>query len=1203
MPITTPYVPLSYAGDGVTNAFPVTWQYQLQTDLVVSTLNTTTNTTTLLVLGTDYTVSPTLNSPANTGTVVTTTAIPALTDLLIERSVPLTQETTWVPNDPNLSTSTMNAVDKLTEIAQQLSANPFGLTGTSDQFLRGDNVLTNTLIGALGTPVVPADTSALFIAGQNANASIKVVSGSTSQGAFSFGTDGSANPWDMRWVFDPQLQLIGSQAFGGPINLTIDGSGNLDTAGQVSATTLAGNLDGAFITGTIAPSHLGSGSGSGSVFLNGLGQFTIPAGGGGGVNTTTTGTFTIAAVLSSQTVPVTSTTGIVVGTQLQISDGTHIINGHVTNIASLNLTFVTDAIQLGIAGNTMASGAAVQGSTFPGTNSVLVLDGSTSPAPATTLQFFSDESLLPVANKPNVDLYLQAPPISGGVAELRGICSFIDYSRLRYSWGNGINSGPASVPYFGHNASAALLAIANTDGAVLFRSGSSAVFGLLTDANITTGSLTPPLLKATNSPSAGQVPSYADSTHFTWVANNTLPANTNSGKFLNGLGAYTNILDLSTNSSGDSPNRMMLSWGITDGSFGSAFSSSSDGTLAQWSMQKRISGSWDGTTGVVTNYLVGSTLANNVLSVGALATTIDSVQRENIQSPGIIRTNTGLRDVYGPLHKIYPVDMTGQSGTFSLDLVNGAFQRLTGFTNDVTLTLTDTTPLPSNSLFRYESELTLEIDLVSSIVNITWAASGGTIVWANGASAPTLTGTGKFIVKFIRSQDQTYWIGQFMGTITGTGTVTSVASGSGLTGGPITTTGTLSIAAGGVVNSMIAAGAITNTNISASANISPSKIAGSGASTTTFLRNDGAWAVPAGGGGGGPTLAGTQTWTGVNSYTNAGNGWNANFGSPYNASSVIANIINNAGPTGAPDGLSVYVTNATAKASSANVQACNFWQTLTHPGAGMQNVQNVLNIVGNADGSVLSSSFYLNLTAETTIRQFNSSGSASDSLWFTSCSPDTNYSSTPDADGITHTFTGGFVRIGEVNYGNAWGDFGIGLTLAGAPGGRSVSGLWFIPDVITGAINDSTPLKFNTTWGVAIGSAAADHLGNIPKNWVGLLIDEDGIVGKNDHGSIIGGGSAGNSVGGGGYGIHLNGSSSSGNPIGKGINMANYMDIGLDISGATCTQTGTNCPSGGLAIAIAQNQAIKLGTNTFLYYDGTNLKVVLNGVVKTVTVS
>src|ERR1700676_4789544 len=43
----------------------------------------------------------------------------------------------------------------------------------------------------------------------------------------------------------------------------------------------------------------------------------------------------------------------------------------------------------------------------------------------------------------------------------------------------------------------------------------------------------------------------------------------------------------------------------------------------------------------------------------------------------------------------------------------------------------------------------------------------------------------------------------------GTGTVTSVGSGGGLTGGPITGTGTLSIATAGVSNAMLAHSSVT----------------------------------------------------------------------------------------------------------------------------------------------------------------------------------------------------------------------------------------------------------------------------------------------------------------------------------------------------------------------------------------------------------
>ena len=50
----------------------------------------------------------------------------------------------------------------------------------------------------------------------------------------------------------------------------------------------------------------------------------------------------------------------------------------------------------------------------------------------------------------------------------------------------------------------------------------------------------------------------------------------------------------------------------------------------------------------------------------------------------------------------------------------------------------------------------------------------------------------------------------------GTGTVTSVASGAGLTGGPITSSGTLSIATGGVISAMIADGTVANADLATS---------------------------------------------------------------------------------------------------------------------------------------------------------------------------------------------------------------------------------------------------------------------------------------------------------------------------------------------------------------------------------------------------
>jgi hypothetical protein len=69
-------------------------------------------------------------------------------------------------------------------------------------------------------------------------------------------------------------------------------------------------------------------------------------------------------------------------------------------------------------------------------------------------------------------------------------------------------------------------------------------------------------------------------------------------------------------------------------------------------------------------------------------------------------------------------------------------------------------------------------------------------------------------------------------TFPGTGTVTSVNSGPGLTGGPITTTGTLSIANAGVTNSMLANPALT---VSAGTDLLGGGVVSLGGSTTLNL--------------------------------------------------------------------------------------------------------------------------------------------------------------------------------------------------------------------------------------------------------------------------------------------------------------------------------------------------------------------------------
>lgn len=114
---------------------------------------------------------------------------------------------------------------------------------------------------------------------------------------------------------------------------------------------------------------------------------------------------------------------------------------------------------------------------------------------------------------------------------------------------------------------------------------------------------------------------------------------------------------------------------------------------------------------------------------------------------------------------------------------------------------------------------------------------------------------------------------------TSSGSVTSVGTTAPLTGGPITTTGSVACAtcvtsAASLTNNAFVFGAggqatqaVTAVTATAALNLFSSTLQGlaplSGGGTTNFLRADGAWAVPAGGGSGGFTTQTVLTGTNV----------------------------------------------------------------------------------------------------------------------------------------------------------------------------------------------------------------------------------------------------------------------------------------------------------------------------------------------------
>lgn len=232
--------------------------------------------------------------------------------------------------------------------------------------------------------------------------------------------------------------------------------------------------------------------------------------------------------------------------------------------------------------------------------------------------------------------------------------------------------------------------------------------------------------------------------------------------------------------------------------------------------------------------------------------------------------------------------------------------------------------------------------------------------------------------------------------------------------------------------------------------------------------------------------------------------------------------------------------------------------------------------------STLESGFNISHSQITQTKRLN--GGDSSSIWFNNWGPNSNYATTPDADGVVHLWNTGSCRIGELNNGNAWGDFGM-CVRGISP--RWCGGLEIFPDWLSGNTGSQKEHHYHASWAYGVGGAGLDSYGNSPKNWIGYIVFANGIVGKNDHKNILPGGVAGNTVGGGGYGWEINGSTDTTNPIGKGINIKYSMDVGIDYSEAKFTTA---------AMQLADDQPIKLGSVWLRGHQG-HLQRSMDGVV------
>jgi trimeric autotransporter adhesin len=198
----------------------------------------------------------------------------------------------------------------------------------------------------------------------------------------------------------------------------------------------------------------------------------------------------------------------------------------------------------------------------------------------------------------------------------------------------------------------------------------------------------------------------------------------------------------------------------------------------------------------------GSAASNSQNSNPATAPTISSSASSDVTTTG---GTAGALSVFTTATNVQNSIIT-QTGTTAINIAgklnlpaSGTATASTGFSSVPLNLAASSFNSSSNSAvaqtFAWET---------AAVGNDTSTPSGSlNLLFGSGSSSPTQTG-----FRIANNGQITFATGQ---TFPGTGTVSTVNSGAGLTGGPITTTGKLSIASAGVTNAMLANPSITIT--------------------------------------------------------------------------------------------------------------------------------------------------------------------------------------------------------------------------------------------------------------------------------------------------------------------------------------------------------------------------------------------------------
>jgi len=226
MTVSTTTIKNSYSGNGSTTAFAYTFKVFASTELKVYIRVDATGVETLKAEGTgsaNYGVSGV--GETGGGTITFVTAPIADTTVVIIRDTALTQETDYQPADPFPADSHENALDKLTNIAQELSEEM-------------DRTLKVSKTTSITTPEITADAATRANAFLVFSSDGESLTTSTSAATQHLGTDGSASLPYYSFTSDPNSGWfrIGADNVG----LSLGGTKRVDygTAGMAVTGTI-----------------------------------------------------------------------------------------------------------------------------------------------------------------------------------------------------------------------------------------------------------------------------------------------------------------------------------------------------------------------------------------------------------------------------------------------------------------------------------------------------------------------------------------------------------------------------------------------------------------------------------------------------------------------------------------------------------------------------------------------------------------------------------------------------------------------------------------------------------------------------------------------------------------------------------------------------------------------------------------------------